>query len=159
MLFRSATSIPEIDENINMGAEDFVPSRDIIEFVMDLRGCDEDEAKAFIALGMSLHLSVAELNSNFTVYDSDCCYYKAAGRSYYIGTEEMLKDALRAVMDENEDHYKWCWVEAVQAKRTELGFEDWFEEVIKNPQNELDAWDGCGDYQTIEDDEYCICRA
>ena len=97
----------------DMSDEDFEPN-DHIEEVMELRDCDENEAKAFLALGMELSVTCGELNETFTRNGN--IQYFAFGNDFYIG-------------DDGD------WKEAVRAGETELGFEDWVDEVV-----DYDGW-------------------
>ena len=111
----------------DMSDEDFEPN-DHIEEVMELRNCDETEAKAFLALGMELEVTCGELNETFTRNGN--IQYFAFGNDFYIGDKEDLEDEAKRYLRDGE-----LWREAVKAGQTELGLEDWADEVI-----DYDGW-------------------
>ncbi len=136
----------------NMGDEDFEPTEDTVQQVMELRQCDEDEARRFIALGMFLSCTFGDLDETFDV-DSDWPnQYSAFGIEYLIGTDDELTDAARNYLFD-EGGYDDLWREAVQAQKTELGLKDWLNEVL-----DYDGW--CSIMNTYDGkyEEYAIGR-
>lgn len=73
--------------DFNMGGN-FKATKDIIEKVMEMRNCDEEEAKRFVALGIHLQLTFGDLDDTFQLNDD--CLYEANGTEYYIGTEKRV---------------------------------------------------------------------
>lgn len=120
----------------DMSDEDFEPN-DHIEEVMELRDCDENEAKAFLALGMELEVTCGELNETFTRNGN--IQYFAFGDDFYIGDEGDLEEEAKRQLRDND-----YWKEAVRTNQTELGLEDWVDEVVDYDgwANILNSYDG-----------------
>lgn len=139
--------------DFDMSADGFVADIEVINKVAEMRGCDETEAKRFIALGMHLECMFSDLNCTFEeVVDN---LYVANGIEYYIGTEEELtKIARERLLDDD-----YLWREAVAAKSTLSGFKEWCEEVIN-----VDGWCSVingydGRYYTYSVDGEIVCAS
>lgn len=126
----------------NMGSEDFESTQDVVDKVMELRDCDEQEAKRFIALGMHLGCTFGDLDDTFTEEDCSECRYMANGIEYYIGTDDELERVAEAYL--NNGDYEYLWKEAVAAGSTTQGLKDWLDEVLRNDGwcSILNHWDG-----------------
>ena len=144
--------------DFNMGGN-FEVTKDIIEKVMEMRNCGEEEAKRFVALGIHLQLTFGDLDDTFQLIDD--CLYKANGIEYYIGTEEELEQIARnKILYEDKDEYEFLWREAVAAERTTYSLKDWLELVLKDGWcNILNSWDGKYNKYNIEGDWICVSRA
>lgn len=143
----------------DMGSEEFEPTPEVIEYVVKLRDCDEDEAKRFIALGMHLGYTFGDLNDTFKEVDDENQMYSVNGTEYYVGTEDELTEiAERYVYDGDYDH---LWREAVAARKTEQSLNDWLNDVIQCDGwcNILNKYDGKYEEYTIGDDNICVSRS
>ena len=102
----------ELEAVFDMGKEGFIATKEIIQQVMDLRECDEDEAKRFVALGVHLGCTFGDLNDTF----EECSYgeqlYCANGIDYYIGTEDELTNIANDIVYK-DDEYAYLWRESV----------------------------------------------
>lgn len=139
----------ELNPVFDMGAEGFEATQEIVNKVMELRECDEDEAQRFLALGMFLGCTFGDLNDTFDEENGKQCLYRANGIEYYIGTEEELTEVADAYLHDSD--YEYIWKDAVAADQTTKGLEDWLEEVLENDGwcSILNHWDG-------ESYSYCI---
>lgn len=143
----------------NMGADDFEATDEIVQKVMELRECDEEEAKRFIALGMHLGCTFGDLNDTFEEDDADKCRYNANGIEYYIGTD----DELEAIADDyihNDGDYEYFWREAVAAQKTTDSLEDWLDEVLRMDgwASILNHWNGSSDSYMVAGECIEVCR-
>ena len=131
----------ELEAVFDMGAEDFQATQEIMDQVMELRDCDEEEAEAFVALGIYLGVTFGDLNDTFESCGD--CRYEAAGDEYYVGTEDQLESIARDIV--RSDDYEYLWRECVRAEKTLDGFYEWGDEVIKNDGwvSILNHYDGC----------------
>lgn len=142
----------------DMGSEEFVPTSDVIDHVVELRDCDENEAKRFIALGMHLGCTFGDLNETFSISDVEQQLYIANGVEYYIGTEDELTEiAEKSVFDGNYDD---LWREAVAAQKTEQSLKDWLNDVIMSNGwcDILNRYDGKYEEYTVGGDVICVSR-
>lgn len=142
--------------DFDMGAEGFEITESVIENVMEMRECDEKEAKRFIALGVHLELTFSDLNDTFE--ESDNCLYKANGTEYYVGTEDELTEIAKDIVD--DDEYEYFWREAVAAESTILGLEEWRESIIEIDGwcNILNSWDGRYESYNVAGECICVSR-
>lgn len=149
----------QLPQVFNMGEEGFEPTEETVQQVMQLRYCDEDEARRFIALGMFLGCTFGDLDETFDADEDWPNQYSAFGTEYLIGTEEDLADAARNYLFE-EGGYDDLWREAVQARQTELGLKDWLNEVLDNDGwcSILNTYDGKYEEYTIGKSEICVSR-
>lgn len=142
--------------DFDMGAEGFEITEMVIEKVMEMRECDEKEAKRFVALGVHLGLAFSDLNDTFE--ESGDCLYEANGIEYYIGTEDELTEIAKDRVD--DDEYEYFWREAVAARSTILGLEEWRESIIKIDGwcNVLNSWDGRYESYNVAGEHICVSR-
>lgn len=147
----------ELEAVFDMGAEGFKATEEYINKVIELRDCDEDEAKRFLALGMCLGCTFGDLNDTFEE-TSDDNKYTANGVEYYIGTEDELNAVAKDYLDDG--YYDDLWKEAVAADHTTKGLSDWLQEVI-----DTDGWcpvintyDGSYDEYKVGNDWICVSR-
>ena len=154
----------ELTESLNpvfdMGAKDFKATPEIIERVVELRGCDEEEAKCFLALGMHLKCTFGDLNDTFELKDEDERRYSANGIEYHIGTDDELCQVARDIMHEKDGDWEDHWREAVMAKTTTQNLDDWLEYAL-----EADGWasilnhyDGTSESYFVNNEWIEICR-
>ena len=143
----------------NMGAEDFEATDEIVQKVMELRECDEEEAKRFIALGMHLGCTFGDLNDTFEEDDADKCRYNANGIEYYIGTDDEL-EAIANDYIHNDGDYEYFWREAVAAQKTTDSLEDWLDEVLRMDgwASILNHWNGSSDSYMVAGECIEVCR-
>lgn len=150
----------ELDAVFDMGEEGFVATGEIIQQVMDLRECDEDEAKRFVALGIHLGCTFGDLNDTF----EECPYgeqlYCANGIDYYIGTEDELNNIASDIVH-NDDEYEYFWREAVAAKSTTDSLSDWLDSIISEDGwcSVLNHWDGRYEEYKVSGEYICVCRS
>lgn len=136
----------------------FNASSKMVEMVMDIRECDEDEAKRFLALGMHLGCTFGDLDDTFEELDCEEQLYRANGTEYYIGTdEELSKVAHDRVYD--DDEYEYLWREAVAAQKTTDSLNDWLEQVLQDGWcGILNSWDGRYESYNIDGEWICVSR-
>ena len=150
----------ELEAVFDMGEKGFVATEEIIQQVMDLRECDEDEAKRFVALGVHLGCTFGDLNDTF----EECSYgeqlYCANGIDYYIGTEDELTN-IASDRVHNDDEYAYLWREAVAAQRTTDSLSDWLNSIISEDGwcSVLNSWDGRYEEYKIAEEYICVCRS
>lgn len=143
-----------------MGEKGFVATEEIIQQVMDLRECDEDEAKRFVALGVHLGCTFGDLNDTF----EECSYgeqlYCANGIDYYIGTEDELTNIANDIVYK-DDEYAYLWRESVAAQRTTDSLSDWLDSIINEDGwcSVLNHWDGRYEEYKIAGEYICVCRS
>jgi len=142
--------------DFDMGAEEFEITESVVDNVMEMRECEEQEAKRFIALGVHLGLTFSDLDATFE--ESDDCLYLANGTEYYIGTEEELIEIARDRVNDKE--YEYYWREAVAAKSTTLGLKEWRESIIKIDGwcSVLNSWDGRYESYNVAGECICVSR-
>lgn len=145
----------QLEAVFDMGADEFAPTDEIIQQVVELRDCDEDEARHFIALGMHLKCTFGDLNDTFE--NTGDHLYKANGVEYYIGTDEELESIAEDIV--NDEEYAYLWREAVAAERTEQSLKDWCEEIIRVDGwcSVLNHWDGNYNEYCVGDNHQYIC--
>lgn len=149
----------QLPQVFNMGQDGFEPTEDTVQQVMQLRYCDEDEARRFIALGIFLGCTFGDLDETFDANENWPNQYSAFGAEYLAGTNEELTDAARNYLFD-EGGYDDLWREAVRAERTELGLKDWLNEVLDNEGwcGILNTYDGKYEEYTIGVREICVSR-
>lgn len=142
--------------DFDMGDENFKVTEDVIKQVMRMRECEEQEAKRFVALGIHLGLTFSDLDDTFE--ESGNCLYVANGTEYYIGTENELIEIANDIVD--DDEYEYFWREAVAAKSTTLGLQEWRESVIKNDGwcSVINGYDGRYSEYNIDGEYICVSR-
>lgn len=147
----------ELEAVFDMGAKDFQATQEIMDQVMELRDCDEEEAEAFVALGIYLGVTFGDLNDTFESCGN--CRYEAAGDEYYVGTEDQLESIARDIV--RSGVYEDLWRECVRAKKTLDGFYEWGDEVITNDgwASILNSWDGNYSSYNVNGTYYCVSRA
>jgi len=145
----------QLEAVFDMGADEFAPTDKIIQQVVELRDCDEDEARHFLALGMHLECTFGDLNDTFENIGDHL--YKANGVEYYIGTDEELESIAKDIV--NDDEYAYLWREAVAAERTEQSLVDWCNSIIEEDGwcSVLNHWDGRYNEYCIGDNHQYIC--
>lgn len=137
-------------------AGDFEATKDTIEKVMEMRECEEEEAKRFVALGIHLQLTFSDLNDTFQ--SNGDCLYEANGTEYYIGTDDELEQ-IASDRVYNDDEYEYFWREAVAAKKTTDSLKDWLKSVIDDGWcNILNSWDGKYGEYNIDGEYICVSR-
>lgn len=137
----------------------FNASGKMVETVMDIRECDEDEAKRFLALGIHLGCTFGDLNDTFEEVDCEEQLYSANGAEYYIGTEEELSKVAHDRVYDNDD-YEYLWREAVAAQRTTDSLNDWLEQVLQDGWcGILNSWDGRYESYNVAGEYICVSRA
>lgn len=143
----------------NMGDENFEPNQCIVEQVMNLRDCDEKEAKRFLALGMTLSCTFGDLNDTFEKVSDEYQQYRANGIEYHIGTDSELEDIADTIVHE-DGAYEDYWREAVASKQTEDSLKNWLNDLIAVDGwcSILNHWDGNYDSHNIAGDVICVCR-
>lgn len=136
----------------------FNASSKMVEMVMDIRNCDEDEAKRFLALGMHLECTFGDLDDTFKELDCEQQLYCANGTEYYIGTDdELSRVAHDRVYDDGD--YEYLWREAVAAKKTTDSLNDWLEQVLQDGWcSILNSWDGRYESYCVADEWICVSR-
>jgi hypothetical protein len=150
----------ELEAVFDMGKEGFIATKEIIQQVMDLRECDEDEAKRFVALGVHLGCTFGDLNDTF----EECSYgeqlYCANGIDYYIGTEDELTN-IASDRVHNDDEYAYLWRESVAAQGTTDSLSDWLDSIISEDGwcSVLNSWDGRYEEYKIAEEYICVCRS
>lgn len=146
----------ELEAVFDMGAKDFTATQEIIDQVIELRDCGEDEAEAFVALGIYLGVTFGDLNDTFESCGN--CRYEAAGDEYYVGTEDQLESIAQDIV-RNYD-YEYLWRECVRAEKTLQGFYEWGDEVIKIDgwASILNSYDGCYSQYNINGTYICVSR-
>lgn len=136
----------------------FEATKDIVEKVMEMRDCDEEEAKRFVALGIHLQLTFGDLDDTFQ--SNGDCLYQANGTEYYIGTEEELEQLASDIVH-NNDEYEYFWREAVAAQNTIDSLEDWLDSIIAIDGwcSVLNRWNGKYESYKIAGEYICVCRS
>lgn len=168
ILFNDLCNCIEADERkytanlpyvFDMGDEEFEPTEETVEQVMELRDCDKDEARRFIALGMFLGCTFGDLDESFEADANWPNQYSAFGTDYLVDTDDELTDAARNYIFD-EGCYDDLWRQAVQAQQTELGLEDWLNDVLDNDGwcNILNHYDGKYEEYTVGKDIICVSR-
>jgi hypothetical protein len=142
--------------DFDMGNEDFKATENLIEQVMQMRECNEQEAKRFVALGVHLRFTFSDLDATFE--ESGDCLYVANGTEYYIGTENELTEIAKDRVD--DDEYEYFWRESVAAKSTILGLKEWRESIIKYDGwcSVINGYDGCYSEYNIAGEHICVSR-
>lgn len=150
----------ELDAVFDMGEEGFVATGEIIQQVMDLRECDEDEAKRFVALGIHLGCTFGDLNDTFEECPYDEQLYCTNGINYYIGTEDELNN-IASDRVHNDDEYEYLWRNAVAAKSTTDSLSDWLDSIISADGwcSVLNHWDGRYEEYKVAGEYICVCRS
>ena len=149
----------ELEAVFDMGAKDFVANREIIDQVMTLRDCDEDEAIRFVALGMHLGVTFGDLNDTFEESRYNRFSYSANGYDYYVGSDEELHgEALYQV--HNDSEYEYFWREAVAAERTTDGLNDWLDSIVSCDgwESVLNRYDGSYSSYQVLGEQVFVCR-
>lgn len=146
----------ELEAVFDMGAEDFKATQEIMDQVMELRDCDEDEAEAFVALGIYLGVTFGDLNDTFESCGD--CRYEAAGDEYYVGTEDQLEAIAQDIVRSSD--YEYLWRECVRAEKTLKGFYEWGDEVITNDgwASIINRYDGCYSQYNVNGTYICVSR-
>lgn len=149
----------QLPQVFDMGSEEFKPTEEIVEQVMELRDCDEDEARRFIALGMFLGCTFGDLDESFEMDNHWPNQYSAFGAEYLVGTDEELMDAARNYLF-NERGYDDLWRQAVQAQQTEQGLNDWLNDMLDSDGwcNIMNTYDGKYDEYAIGNSLICVSR-
>lgn len=144
-------------DDFDMGGN-FNASSKMVGMVMDIRNCDENEAKRFLALGMHLGCTFGDLDDTFEDVDCEEQLYRANGTEYYIGTEEELSEVARDRVFNDED-YEYYWREAVAAEKTTDSLNDWLEQVLQDGWSSiLNSWDGRYESYNIDGEYICVSR-
>lgn len=138
----------QLEAVFDMGANEFYPTDEIIQQVMELRDCDEDEARHFLALGMHLECTFGDLNDTFENVSDHL--YSANGIEYYIGTDEELDSIARDIVF-NDPEYEYFWREAVAQQTTTEGCNEWLKDLI-----DTDGWCSILNHYDGNYNEYCI---
>lgn len=149
----------KLPQVFNMGDDKFEPTEETVLQVMELRYCDEDEARRFIALGMFLGCTFGDLDESFEADANWPNQYSAFGAEYLVGTDEELNDAARHYLFD-EGGYDDLWREAVRSECTELGLKDWLNEVIDNDGwcPIMNTYNGKYEEYTIGNSTICVSR-
>lgn len=147
----------ELEAVFDMGDKNFRATRHVVNQVMQLRECDYSEALCFIALGRYLECTFGDLNDTFEAIDTHL--YRANNREYYIGTYDELEQ-LTNDMIHNDDEYEYFWREAVAAKNTTKGLDDWLDEIIESDgfSSVLNHYDGTYNEYSVDYKNICVCR-
>lgn len=136
----------------------FEATCDRVEEVMELRNCDEVEAKRFIALGMHIGCSFGDLNDTFGECSRSGCAYSANGGEYYIGTEDELEKVASDYVHESDD-YEYLWRESVHSGNTTLGLEEWLDAVVDDGFAViLNHYDGTSESYRVDGEWIEVCR-
>jgi hypothetical protein len=148
-----------LNARFDMGDNEFRATQEVVDEVMQLRACDEEVAKHFIALGMYLGCTFGDLNDDFDDKEYKDRQYEVWHRSYYIGTDDELERIARWQM-RNDDTYRELWAEAAKSGNTNDGLRDWIDDVLR-----MDGWasvlgryDGKYEYFDVAGEEICVCR-
>ena len=146
----------ELEAVFDMGDKNFAATQEIIDKVMELRGCDEEEAEVFVALGINLGVTFGDLNDTFASHGSN--RYEAFGTDYYVGTEDQLEAIATEMIRSGE--YEDMWRECVHTGKTLDGFYEWGDEVIKMDGwcSILNSWDGNYSEYNVNGTYYCVSR-
>jgi hypothetical protein len=143
----------------DMGAEDFHPTQETIDHIVDLTGYDETEAKRFLVLGMFLGYTFGDLHDTFKLDDTEQCVCSANGIQYYVGTEDELNEIARQQL---HDCYRDCWVDACTQDGCNDSFYDWCEDVlnIDGFASILNHWDGSSNETRLTNlgETFYVCR-
>ena len=77
-------------------------------------------------------------------------------KEYDVLTDDEAERRCKDYLDDNRD----SWVEAVKANNTDLSWEDWKDEVMRNDGRGsiLGSYDGCEESRTVNGTEYYIYR-
>lgn len=147
----------QLPQVFDMGSEEFEPTEETVEQVMELRDCGEDKARRFIALGMFLSCTFGDLDESFEMDNDWPNQYSAFGADYLVGTDDELTDAARNYLFD-EGGYDDLWRQAVQAQQTELGLTDWLNEVLDNDGwcNIMNTYDGKYEEYTVGNSVICV---
>lgn len=125
---------------------------DHIEFASD---CDRDTAIRLYALAKIAEIETVEI-ADIDIEDDH--FFTCQGIEYYVGTEEELNEVAKDYLTDN----KSLWQDAVCHNNTELGIEDWVDEVIEMDgfASILNGYDGRYEDVYVEStNEYiCVCR-
>lgn len=136
----------------------FEATCDRVEEVMELRNCDEVEAKRFIALRMHIGCSFGDLNDTFGECSRSGCAYSANGGEYYIGTEDELEKVASDYVHESDD-YEYLWRESVHSGNTTLGLEEWLDAVVDDGFAViLNHYDGTSESYRVDGEWIEVCR-
>ena len=149
----------ELDAVFDMGDKNFVATEEVVQQVMDLRDCDQDEAKRFIALGMHLECTFGDLNDTFEERSNAEKLYYANGIEYHIGTDDEL-EKIASDRVHGDDEYEYFWREAVAAKRTTDSLSGWLDSIISEDGwcSVLNHWDGRYEEYKVSGEYICVCR-
>lgn len=140
-----------VDSKDNVDIDLFEDSEELFDFVMDKLGCTDSEANMVVAFMRSENIDLEEIDE-ISIDENKLTYYST---DYYVGTEDELTDIAHDYLDRD------LWVEAVNADSTDLGFEDWVDEVISmdGVGSVLNSWDGTSNEECVNNVYYTICRA
>lgn len=149
----------QLPQVFDMGAEEFDPTEETVQQVMELRDCDEDEARRFIALGMFLGCTYGDLNETFDEDSNWPNQYLAFGAEYLVGTDDELMNAARKYLFDGGG-YDDLWREAVRAQATELGLRDWLNEALDNDGwcPIMNTYDGKYEEYSVGESVICVSR-
>lgn len=113
---------------------------------------DSDDTMRVIALARFLGLCYDEA---LDIEACGNCLYEAQGTQYYVGYEYELEDIAKDHLD------RYLWVDCVANGCTNLGFDDWVENVIYTDgfASVLNSYDGTYDEVKVFDETLVVCRA
>ena len=111
----------------------------------------QEDGRRVLALLRATDSSIVDL-SGVKVLDNE--KIELWGTSYYVGTKDVIEDCVKKFFDKD------LWIDAVQNDTTELGFDDWVEEILEDTENWscLNSFDGRVLEEDIEDDWYYVIR-
>lgn len=132
----------------------------IIDWILDnTEAEDRDEAYKFLALARDNYLEVVEIaDIHKTEYNEHI--YNVQGKDYYAGPEEELEELALSYLTDDDS----IWIEAVKARETTQGLDDWAQNVIDmdGPIPVLNTYDGtCEEYEFTKYNQpsIIVCRA
>ena len=129
--------------------------KEVIDHIEFAYNCDQDTAIRLYALAKIAEIETVEI-ADIEIEDDHL--FTCQGIEYYVGTEEELNKVAKHYLTDD----KSLWQDAVLSNNTELGLEDWVDEVIEMDgfASILNGYDGRYEDVYVESiNEYiCVCR-
>ena len=125
----------------------------ILVALMEEMQITEQEAERIYALGKYLEIEYAELLEIESLHDQS---FLCQGTEYYVGTDDELNEIALQYLHENKE----CWQDAVAHDATEMGLDEWAQDVIDmdGAASVLNHWDGKSDDILVNNKYITICR-
>lgn len=144
----------KVRELSELHVEDDEHETDILnQLEKDLVYSNASERIKLLALAKNRELEYAEI---LEIEILSANKFACQGYEYYVGTEDELNEIAKDYLKDNKD----LWQDAVACNATELGLEDWVDDVVDLDgfASVLNHWDGTSDNELVAQEWICICR-